>query len=233
MENGYIRIATELWERLGCFRISGQEWLILNCVIRKTYGWQKKEDHISLSQFQEYTGMRRSNVCRAINKLVSKKILGSTQKGTSTTLYCLNKHYQEWTAKTASPQKETSGSPQKGTRASLQIDNKLVSKKRHTIDIKNTNTKDTIQKIVVPYSKIEDLQDSDLEEIAAKYSVPLAFVKSKCEDMYLWANEKAGRGKGRNWRLTLMNWVKRDALKVVQSHNDKRSYENKYRVTKV
>lgn len=63
------------------------------------------------------------------------------------------------------------------------------------------------------YSSIDDLKEKDFVEISMKYNVTLSAVKDKCDDMRLWAGEKSGRGRGRNWRLTLMNWVKRDRKK--------------------
>lgn len=59
-----------------------------------------------------------------------------------------------------------------------------------------------------------NILEEDLEKISEKYNVPISFVKSKLEDIELWEGEKPGRMKGRNWKLTLMNWVKRDALKI-------------------
>lgn len=51
-------------------------------------------------------------------------------------------------------------------------------------------------------------------ELVEKYQVPLAFVMSKYEDICNWEDEKPGRMRGRNWKLTLVNWVKKDAIKL-------------------
>lgn len=69
--------------------------------------------------------------------------------------------------------------------------------------------------------------EKQMEEIAKKYNVPLSFVLSKWEDVCNWEEEKPGRMRGRNWRLTLMNWVKRDAIKIRQEQNDKRFGKSK------
>lgn len=68
------------------------------------------------------------------------------------------------------------------------------------------------------YSSLEDLTQLDFQEIAEHYHVPLAFVLSEYENMCLWAGERPGNPKlkGRNWRLTLMAWVKRDGLKIIE-----------------
>ena len=86
-ENGFVAIASEIVDRLALTRISGQEMQILWVVLRKTYGWNKKEDAISLGQFSEFTGMKRQHCNRAIKKLVSKKMLGVTKKGYTTSKY--------------------------------------------------------------------------------------------------------------------------------------------------
>jgi len=111
-------------------------------ILRKTYGWKKKEDQISLTQFQEATNLKRSHVCRALKNLSDKKII-STKKGTSkATTYRFNKRYSSWLS---SPKKGTTtkSSPKKGTIGSPNIGNRVVPKKGHTID---TITKDTITK---------------------------------------------------------------------------------------
>lgn len=71
-------------------------------------------------------------------------------------------------------------------------------------------------KKTVPYKEIEDVKSEDLEYISDHYQVPLTFVQSKYEDMVLWAGQLPYSKKiqNRNWRLTLMNWVKRDAIKL-------------------
>ena len=47
IENGYTRIANEILDTLCMFSIPGECMQVLNCILRKTYGYQKKEDRIS------------------------------------------------------------------------------------------------------------------------------------------------------------------------------------------
>jgi len=75
IEDGYVKIADELAEAFARYRISGEEWQVLWAILRKTYGWNKKEDWISLSQFQELTGIKRPNIIRALKKLIQKNIV--------------------------------------------------------------------------------------------------------------------------------------------------------------
>src|SRR3990167_6916485 len=74
LTDGYLKIANPIISALQKIRISGEEWQILLVVLRQTYGYNKKEDAISLGQFSKYTGIKRPNIARAIKKLLSKKI---------------------------------------------------------------------------------------------------------------------------------------------------------------
>ncbi|MBI5447822.1 MAG: replication protein [Gammaproteobacteria bacterium] len=60
-EDGYTKIANELLEALARIRIPGETHQVLDTVLRKTYGYGKKEDAISLSQFVLATGLSKSH----------------------------------------------------------------------------------------------------------------------------------------------------------------------------
>ena len=80
LENGHLKIANEIWDALCRIRIPGEQMQVLMVIIRKTYGFNKKSDGIPLSQFTEATGINRQNVIRAINGLLSKKIINVIKK---------------------------------------------------------------------------------------------------------------------------------------------------------
>lgn len=98
VENGHTDISNELIEALARIRISGEEMQILWVVFRKTYGWHKKEDQISLSQFALMTGLKRPTVSRGLGKLLSKKILHIIKNDTThINKYRINKDFDIWT----------------------------------------------------------------------------------------------------------------------------------------
>src|SRR3989338_2000960 len=78
LENGHTRIANEILEAIVHTAILGSEFQILFFVIRKTYGYQKKEDRISLTQFEKWTGLSRATVVKALKNLVIRNILVKT-----------------------------------------------------------------------------------------------------------------------------------------------------------
>ncbi|MFC1945975.1 replication protein [Chloroflexota bacterium] len=75
LEDGYTQIAHEILEELAKTKLSSYEWSILVFIIRKTYGFHKKTDWISLSQIEKGTGIERPNVCRTINSLKRKNMI--------------------------------------------------------------------------------------------------------------------------------------------------------------
>ena len=90
-ENGYTPIAHEILEALAQFVITPNLRSILDVIFRKTYGWNKKEDKISLGQFSQTTGIRTSHVCRYIKQGISLHLIIS-ENGK----YHVNKDYDKW-----------------------------------------------------------------------------------------------------------------------------------------
>ena len=97
LENGYTRIANEILEHLVNTALLGSEWQILVCIIRKTYGFQKREDKISLTQFQRFTKLSRPTVVKGIKNLIHRGILVKT----ALLGYMLEKDWENWVVNTA------------------------------------------------------------------------------------------------------------------------------------
>lgn len=114
---------------------------MLDVIIRKTYGFNKKEDKIATSQFMDMAGLSRIAVYKARKKLREMNLIAISQKGDTQTLgYKFNKHYDEWRL---SPKKETvtqKGVSQKG----IQVSPKKVN---------NCHPKGSIQKKERQYTK--------------------------------------------------------------------------------
>ena len=96
-ENGFTKIANEILDALIKYRIPGEQRQCLDAILRKTYGFHKKTDYIALSQFVEMTGLKKPTVVRAIQGLLSKKIITVIKKDNKTIhLYEFNKNYSQW-----------------------------------------------------------------------------------------------------------------------------------------
>lgn len=94
IEDGYTRIANELMEALAHIRIPGEARQIIDTIIRKTYGFNKKADMISLSQFCLATGMKKPTCSRAIRTASTMNIIKKDNNGNH--FYSINKDFETW-----------------------------------------------------------------------------------------------------------------------------------------
>lgn len=76
-ENGYTKIANEIYDALIRHRIAGEARQVLDFIIRKTYGFNKKEDQIALSQFCNATGLTKAHICHSINYLLQYNLIAN------------------------------------------------------------------------------------------------------------------------------------------------------------
>lgn len=90
-ENGYTVIANEILDHLCKFPIKTEARRVFDFILRKTWGYNKKSDHIPLSQFVEGTGLKKPNVCRALKEALSTVIILKDENG-----YRINKDYIQW-----------------------------------------------------------------------------------------------------------------------------------------
>lgn len=94
-ENGYTKIANEIMESLARIRIPGEARQVFDVILRKTYGYNKKEDAISLSQFCLATGITKPNVCAALKKLKEMNLITQNHNAIAN-VYSINKDYSQW-----------------------------------------------------------------------------------------------------------------------------------------
>lgn len=99
-ENGFTPIANEVIEALVKSHLLGSEFSMIMFVIRKTWGFQKKVDTISYSQFQKELKLSRVTVSKTIKNLVSKNILVKTCILPSKISFSFNKDYEKWLVNT-------------------------------------------------------------------------------------------------------------------------------------
>lgn len=140
VENGsYTRIVNKVLDELVKAPILGAELAACLFVIRKTYGYGKKEDQISLSQFEEGIGRSRPTVTKALKNMQLVNILKLVKGGDSrkqSNVWAFNKYYQTWKlVKTPKLVKDT-------TRTSKEKLNKLVKVGLHTKDNTKEKTKE-------------------------------------------------------------------------------------------
>lgn len=125
-------------------KLSPGEWKVLSAIARKTYGWQKARDRISLRQLVELTGLHKNGVIKATEHLVS---LGLVIKIKSKDAFdgsdAPNQYEINVDCEDAGEQNNDRGSTPSGQGVVHPVDTPPV----HTVDTQNPLlTKPTIQK---------------------------------------------------------------------------------------
>jgi len=100
VENGnYTRIVNKVLEELVKTPLLGAELAICFFVIRKTYGFCKVQDEISLTQFEDGVCRSRPTVVKALKNLQLVNILKLVKRGDSkisSNIWSFNKYYETW-----------------------------------------------------------------------------------------------------------------------------------------
>ena len=101
LEDGYIRIANELFDAVLKKLTSYRHIKVVLAILRKTYGYQKKEDDITISQLAELTGIHRNNVGAAIKELEQMRVINPVRAGSHGLMIGVNKRHAEWVGEEA------------------------------------------------------------------------------------------------------------------------------------
>ncbi|MBI2600490.1 replication protein [Candidatus Daviesbacteria bacterium] len=94
----YFKVRNSFAEALARINTSEYETRLLWVIIRKTWGWNKDEDYISVTQFEKATGINRSNAHPSLLKLEEKKIIIINRTG-HINKYRINTNVNEWVHK--------------------------------------------------------------------------------------------------------------------------------------
>lgn len=139
LKNGYVKIANEIMDALISSKLAGQDFKITFLILRKTYGFNKLEDFISLSQMAKATGMSVIRCSQVVNRLQLMKIL--TLKENINGIgkkYSFNKDFDQWETL------KENINPYKKTKETLKEKRKRPLRK--SVSTKDTLTKDTLTK---------------------------------------------------------------------------------------
>ena len=138
LEDGYTQIANEILEGLMKTYLPANQWQVLLCVIRKTYGFKKKVDWIANCQIVEATGLVKSTVSRALRGLEQHGLIARHGKSIG-----FQKDWEQWkVSRTANSEKLAIPQPELADgKPKLAVLSTKVSSPRDT-----QKKKETIQK---------------------------------------------------------------------------------------
>lgn len=147
LENGFTKISNELLEVLARTNLTGTQFAMVFCVIRKTYGFNKKSDKISVSQFMDMLSVSRRTVIYTLQELEAKSIIKVIRRQFSekseVNEISLNKDYNRWVVQNSAPQVEKNRGSAKLRKRVVQNHVKSLPSFAPT---KETITKETITK---------------------------------------------------------------------------------------
>lgn len=188
IENGYTKIANEVIEAM-CRHpdiMKGSLFSVIAVVWRQTWGWNKKEDAISLSQFMEKTGLSKRTIIYALQELEAKNVLkikrpnSNTKKGTN--VISFNKDYTSWKVQNSAPQVKRNKGGAKLRKKVVQNSVKKVQSFAHTKETITKETKDTPQK--GGSGKIKAMQKKSFNKLGAEIIRAFEIIDPKNKTYY-------------------------------------------------
>ena len=189
--DGYTKIANEIMDALCRIRIPGEEMQVLNAILRKTYGWQKCEDAIALSQFVEMTGMNKPHIIQSIKGLLLKKVITVTENGNSfAKVYKFNKDYDKW-----KPLPKKVMLPKK-VKCITENGNASLPK---TVPTKETNTKEKKERRIFVIPTMQEVREYCRHR---QNSVD----PQKWHDYYSSNGWKVGKNPMKDWQAAVRTW---------------------------
>jgi len=79
-EPGFTQIPHEILEHFMKIHLSSNQWQVLLCIFRKTYGYHKKVDYIANNQIGEATGLGKTVVSRVLHNLNDMRLISRKGK---------------------------------------------------------------------------------------------------------------------------------------------------------
>mgnify|MGYP001559096455 CR=1 FL=1 len=215
-EDGGTIIANEIMDALCRFRIPGNVRQIIDAIIRKTYGWNKKEDWIAQSQIVLATGLLKGTVSRELSKAITHKIVIAHDNKLQ-----LNKNYEEWISFSG---RHFNPNPIKPKLSDTITDKKVIVNETKVIAdetkviVSEGNkihyTKDTITKdILSPFLKnpeyLLNIPVEDIPFFKKNLNVNSLDIKRKGEELYNWTMSSK-KNRRDNYKLVLKNALIKD-----------------------
>ena len=128
--------------------LTGAELKCYLVVIRKTKGWNKESDNISISQFMKATGLSNSAVIKACESLVQYGLLVKENGARNTGVYAVNSYSKitheessQVTCEKSSPVKKVHSTGEESSQVTCEESSHTINNIKNTIQ--NTNKKTT------------------------------------------------------------------------------------------
>ena len=185
-ENGFTAICNEIMEHLIKLHLPPNQWQVLLCIIRKTYGYRKKVDYIANCQICESTELRKDVVSRSIALLEMRSIIIRQGK-----VVGLQKDWEQWKELAKLPtDKKLAKLPTELAELSTKVGSPLVTQKK----------KENIQK-----KRVESLEEYTDRVLKPRFPKLDFDVERQKFDLY-WSE---GNRKLQRPKTAFTNWCER------------------------
>lgn len=167
-DKGYTKIPNKIIEAAIRCDLTSLEWVALIYVIRKTYGWRKESDTISVRKIAKDTGHDARALQRAVAKLVNKGIVTVTSRGAGKINSMRVNDPVSWGKLTVRRPAVSEPSPYGQATATtdgqtaVTTDGQLTTHKRKKDTIKETITK---ERVYTPSDERTPFTDEELREM--------------------------------------------------------------------
>ena len=218
--------------------LTGAELKCYLVVIRKTKGWNKESDNISISQFMKATGLSNSAVIKACESLVKYGLLVKENGARNTGVYAVNS-YSKITHEESSQVTCEKSSPVKKVHSTCEESSQVTCEKSsHTINnikntTQNTNKKTTQKKslaLLAEFGIVGQLAEDFIAHRKAKKGVinqtQLNRLQKQADKAGISICEAVEICIERNWQGFNASWDWRDE-KLRTSQAQKMSFEEK------
>lgn len=199
-------VHNDIISALCCVKLSSSEINIIFAIVKKTYGWDKKMDWISLSQLEALTGIASRHCCSYVNKLVAKKVVLKIKGKIG-----LNKRTKEWTL-------HKRGVQELGVQEPGRKLQELGKKLQELGDTKETITKETIQNKKIYKKNYDNLGEFKNIKLTKEEQAKLRNRYSSQEtenaitEMSIWLKQNNKTYK--DYYAALLGWIKRSKEKT-------------------
>lgn len=188
LENGFIRIANELYKELYRVKLSGSELRILHFIIYQTYGYNRKSRKLTASYISTGADIPCDTVQKGLDKLIKKNIIISKSVGSHTVReFSVNKDYSTWLVENGKPKT-----------ANQKVPTKLVENDKLRSDKTANNTRQ-INKTDKQNNFFEKPKLSDV----ISYGTEQGYSEEDCKGFFYYYDGigwVSGKSKVKNWK---------------------------------
>lgn len=211
------------------FHLSPAEFKVLMCICRKTFGWHKTLDKISLKQIQEITGLSRKGITDNLNRLLDLNIIIKEEYklyngGNDANKYGINVTCMVTPSELITPPTSELSTPPTSelstpTKESISFANPISKKSIDEIKEKKTHTQKKEKSVCVFFGSHVKLCKEEYETLCTQHS------KTAINDLIREMNDYcSAHGKNyKDYAAALRQWRERKLQNAVKSVVDRRT----------